>query len=164
MFGLLFAWGESGYFTHGCLSLKCKVPIFGDPIWFFLFNSVWYENGSPYLQKQGILVIDLCLQNLVWLTTIWAYEYIRAGRDDDLISRWLPPTFWLELWSINKLNTEYVDSHRNSGFHRSWGYLLCLPVTYRYWSPAPRVNFYFTRDEKHQAHCITLSTDFIALI
>ena len=118
----------------------------GKSIRLVLFYSVWYENGSPYLQKQGvcrklsILAIDLCLQLFgVTYYHIWAYEFIRAGQADDLISRWLLPTFWLALWRINKINTKYVDTHRKLGLHRSWGYLICLPVTNCFWSPAPRL-------------------------
>ena len=129
--------------------LKCKLPVFGEGIWFSLFNSAWFENGSPYLQKQGVcgklsvLAIDRCLHSFgMTYYQIWAYTFIRAGWADDLISRWLIPTFRLALSSIMELNTECVDTYLKPRLHRLWGCLICLSVTNRYWSPAPRVKMF----------------------
>jgi hypothetical protein len=128
---------------------------------FVLFHSIWYENVSRYLQMQGVceklsmLAIDLCIKIFgVTYYHIWAYECIRAGWADDLISRWLLPTFWLVLWSINEINTEYVETHRKPGLHRSWGCLICLPVTYRYWSPAQRVKKFILHNVFTKQHLV----------
>lgn len=64
-----------------CLNLlNVKSTYLGTLLDFFKCNSVWYENGIPYLQKLGvcgnlsILAIDWCLQ-IVCVTYyhIWAY-------------------------------------------------------------------------------------------
>ena len=91
---------------------------------------------------------------------IWACKSIRAVQADDLIWRWLLPTFWLELWSIIKIKTECVNTHRKLGLHRSWRCLICLPVTYRYWSPAPRVESFILHNiftKQHTSYKITVT-------